>query len=495
MAEPRISAREAAAKSKAQLIGLFLGPAVFVVLMLIGAPAELGFSGWVVVALLSLMAIWWVTEAIPIPITSLLPLVVLPMFGVRNIQEAAAPYADRIIILLLGGFIIAKSVERWGLHERLALLTVSQAGAKPAGLCLGFLIASAVLSAWISNTATTIMLMPVALSVAQSLGAKKGEGAPLAVALCLSVAYGASIGGLATPVGTPTNLIVIGALEQVGDDRLDFATWMSFGVPTVLLMIPAAWFVLTKLSGPIGTPAGNPQKVVRERLEALGDWTRPEIRTLIVFSVIAFFWIFRRAFIQDLTLFGVAPFAGLTDHVIAIAGAIAMFLVPAGCKQDRGAMLLDWDTAKDIPWDVVLLFGGGLSIAAAMTSTGLGTYLADQMAGLTSLPGVLLILVFAMFVIFWTEVTSNVATAAALMPVIVAVAAAAEMDLAALAIPVALSASCAFMFPMATAPNAIAFATHEVSIARMARIGIKLNLIAVLIITLVASVLTPLIIR
>lgn len=483
------------AKTPIQLGALFAGPAMFAILLLIGAPEGLSREGWVVVALLVLMATWWITEAIPIPITSLLPLVVLPLFGVRTMQEASLPYADRIIMLLLGGFIIAKSVERWNLHERLALLTVRVVGGRPEGLCAGFLIASALLSAWISNTATTIMLIPVALSVAQSLGAVRRAGSTLAVALCLSVAYGASIGGLATPVGTPTNLIVIGALEQAGDTRLDFATWMMFGVPTVLLLLPIAWFVLTKLSGKIETDGGDPQAVVKKRLAALGAWTTPEIRTLIVFGIIASFWIFRKAFIQDLTLFGMQPFAGLTDHVIAIGGAIAMFLVPSGCNHTRGAMLLNWDTAKSIPWDVVLLFGGGLSIASAMTATGLGTYIADQMGGLMNLPFLLVIIVLTLAIIFWTEVTSNVATAAALMPVTIAIAVGAGLDPAGLAIPVALAASCAFMFPMATAPNAIAFASGEVSIARMARIGVKLNLLSVIAITIIATTLAPMLLR
>jgi sodium-dependent dicarboxylate transporter 2/3/5 len=268
---------------------------------------------------------------------------------------------------------------------------------------------------------------------------------------------------------------------------------MAFGVPAVALLIPAAWFVLNRLSGPVPRAEGCPQEEVRRRLAALGAWTRPEVRTLLVFCVIAFFWIFRRAFIQDLALFGVRPFAGLTDHVIAVAGAILMFLVPAGCREDRRAALLDWDTAKTIPWDVILLFGGGLSLASAITATGLGDYLGEQLSGLTSLPLILIMLSLAVVVIFATEVTSNVATAAALTPVVVAIASAGGIDPVTLAIPVALSASCAFMFPMATAPNAIAYASGEVSIARMARIGVKLNLLGVVAITCLAYLLTPLI--
>ena len=479
-----------------QRAGLAAGLAGFVAVMLLPVPEGLAREGWMVVALLVLMAAWWVSEAVPIPITSLLPLVVLPVFGVASIQEAADPYAHRVVFLLLGGFILAKSVERWGLHERLALLTVSRFGARPAGLSMGFLVAAALLSAWISNTATTIMLMPVALSVAASLGAERGRGDTLAVALCLSVAYGASIGGLATPVGTPTNLIVIGALEEAGDLRLSFARWMMIGVPTVLVLIPAAWLVLTRLSGRIEiTDAGDAQGVVRGRLAALGAWSAPERRTLIVFGVTALFWVFRRAFIQDFEVAGVQPFAGLTDHVIAVAGAIAAFLVPSGSRSEPGTMLLDWDTAVRIPWDVLLLFGGGLSLAAAITATGLGGWLGERMGGLTELPPLLLVLSLALFVIFATEMTSNVATAAALMPVVIAMAAGAGADPAGLAVPVALAASCAFMFPMATAPNAIAYASGEVTIPRMARVGLKLNLIGVALITLLASALTPLLLH
>ena len=480
-------------RSPIQWVILFLAPLLFCLIVLMPEPEGMAPSAWIVTGLLVWMALWWVSETIPIPITSLLPIVILPLFGIRTVQEATTPYGDRIVFLLLGGFIIAKSVERWRLHERLALLTVSRAGAHPAGLSLGFLVAAALLSAWISNTATSIMLMPVALSVAVNLGAERGKGTPLAVALCLSVAYGASIGGLATPVGTPTNLIVMGALEQAGHDKLTFANWMAFGVPTVLCLIPAAWFVLTRLSGPLGATDGDPQTVVREKLKALGPWTRPEVRTLMAFSVIAFFWIFRRAFIQDLTLFGVQPFAGLTAHVIAIAGAIAMFLIPAGCPNDRGAMILNWSTAKTLPWDVVLLFGGGLSLAAAITSTGLGLWIGDSLSALMSIPTLLIILMLTAMVIMATEVTSNVATAAALMPVVIALGAGSGVDPVALGVPVALAASCAFMFPMATAPNAIAFASGEVSIARMAIIGAKLNVLAIIIITLIAFVVTPMI--
>ena len=485
------TAKTDTAKTRVQTAALIVGPLLAAGLLVLPVPNGLSFAAWAVVPLLALMVVWWVTEAIPIPVTSLLPLVFLPLLGVADMRAAAAPYFSPIVVLLLGGFVAAKTVERWGLHERLALLTVARAGGSPGGLVLGFLVASAMLSAWISNTATSIMLMPVALSVAYALGAPRGASAPLGVALVLAVAYGASIGGLATPIGTPTNLIVLGVLEQSGDTRIGFGTWMAFGVPAVLLLIPAAWVVLTRLSGRIEIVDGDAQAVVRARLTALGPWTPPERRALTVFAVLAFFWVFRRAFIQDASLFGVRPFAGLTDAGIAVAGAIAMFLVPSGSRRERGTMLLDWDNAARIPWDVLLLFGGGLSLAAAINATGLGAWLGEAMRPLSVLPGIVLILALALFVIFATELTSNVATASALMPVVLAMALATGLDPASLAVPVALSASCAFMFPMATAPNAIAYASGEVSIPRMARIGLKLNLIGVLLIAGLAQIVVP----
>lgn len=486
----------ARAKTPVQRGALVLAPLLASALLFLPPPGTLGFEAWALTALIAWMVAWWVTEAVPIPVTSLLPVVFLPLLGIADITAAAAPYASPIVALLLGGFVVAKAVERWGLHERLALLTVIRAGGSPQALVAGFLVAAALLSAWISNTATTIMLMPVALSVAYALGVRRGAGEALGVALVLAVAYGASIGGLATPIGTPTNLIVLGVLEGAGDTRIDFATWMAFGVPAVLILLPAAWVVLTKLSGRLDGGAlagGDARFVLRERLTRLGAWTPPERRTLIVFAVIALFWVFRRAFIQDLLLLGIQPFAGLTDPVIAVAGAVAMFLVPSGSKAEPGTMLLDWPTARSIPWDVLLLFGGGLSLALVITTTGLGDAMGRGMEGLAGLPSLLLILTLALFVIFATELTSNVATAAALMPVILAMATATGLDPASLAVPVAMAASCAFMFPMATAPNAIAYGTGEVTIPRMARVGVKLNLIGVVLIAGLAQVIVPLV--
>lgn len=479
------------ARRPVQRIGLALGSVLFVLIMIAPRPDALAFEAWVCVALLVLMAVWWVTEALPIPITSLLPLIVLPFFGVADMRAAAAPYFSPVVVLLMGGFLAATAVERWRLHERLALLTVLRAGSGRRALIAGFLAAAALLSAWISNTATSIMLMPVALSVAFQVGGRAGASTPLTQSLILAVAYGASIGGLATPVGTPTNLIVMGALEGAGDDRLSFARWMMLGVPAVLLLIPAAWLILASRIGRHEDGQGDPQGIIRQRLAALGPWSPPEVRALMVFGVMAFFWVFRRALLQDLEIAGVTPFAGLSDALIAVAGAVAMFIVPSGCPKERGTMLLEWETAVRIPWGVLLLFGGGLSLAAAITATGLGAWLGEEMAALSGLPVVLTILALTLFVIFATEFTSNVATAATLMPIILAMGSFSGLDPAQLAVPVALAASCAFMFPMATAPNAIAYATGEITIGRMALIGLRLNILGVAAITCLATVLGP----
>lgn len=492
--EASMPVKRAGGKKPYQWIGLFLGAGLALLLLFLPKPEGLSREAWTVVALLVLMAIWWVTEAIPIPITSLLPLVVLPLFGIKSIAEAAVQYSSPIVMLLLGGFIIAKSVERWNLHARLALNIVNVFGAHPSGLVAGFMLASALLSMWISNTATTIMLTPIALSVAAAVLGKKAGGAPFTISIILAIAYGASIGGLATPIGTPTNLIIINYFESTGDMRFSFDRWMMIGLPVVAVMLPAAWFVLTKWAVKIKVQEGDAGKtVIEEALARLGQWSAPEIRVLLVFSVIAFAWMFRRLILQDMEIFGVKPFAGLTDHVIAIAGAIAMFLVPSGSRSEKGTMLLDWQTGSQIPWGVLLLFGGGLSLAAAITSSGLAAWLGVQMAGLTALPTIVIILTLVTFVIFATELTSNVATASALLPVVVAIAAGGGADPALLAIPVAMAASCAFMLPMATGPNAIVYASGEISIPRMAAIGLRLNLIGVVLITLIVYWLTPLI--
>ena len=468
--------------------GLWIGIVGAVALQFLPRPEGLSPEAWLTVSMMVLMVSWWVTEAVPIAVTALVPLIVLPVGQVMPIKTAAIPYSSPTVLLLLGGFIIAKSVERWHLHRRIALNVVAMAGDRPAAIVAGFMVASALLSMWISNTATMIMLAPIALSVAQAIVGGGQRAAPLTIALLLGLAYGASIGGIATPVGTPTNLIVMAYLDSELGISVAFADWLKLGLPVVAVMLPVAWLVVTRWAITIRASDGAAGgEVVRRELASLGPITTPERRVLMTFSVVALLWVFRRP-LTDLSINGATPLAGMTDHVVAIFGAVILFLIPAGVKRER---LLDWDTAVQIPWGVALLFGGGLSMAAAITSTGLAAWLGTQLAGLAALPLAVLILALVTFVIFATELASNVATASALLPVLGALAVAGGVDPVLLSVPVAMAASCAFMLPIATGPNAVAFSTGEVSIATMARVGLSLNLAGVILISAVLYAIGP----
>ena len=477
-----------APRTKTQLIGLLLGASLFLLMQLSSPPAGMSADAWLVASLGVLMVTWWVTEAIPIAATALAPMAVLPFGGVAELREIAAPYMSPIVILLMAGFIIAKAIEKWNLHERIALNVVSLVGSRPPALIGGFMIASALLSMWISNTATSLIMTPIALSVASAIAGESMEKAgPFRIALVLAVAYACSIGGLTTPVGSPTNLIVIGYLADQGVD-VSFAEWMRVGAVVVFLVLPLAWAVLVMAGGKrfdVGEGGQDAKIVITERLKALGGLRAPEARTLAVFSVVALSWMFRSQ-IQK-----IPGFDYLNDQIIAVVGAIAFFILPSGARSAPSAPLLDWSSAERIPWGVVLLFGGGLSLASAMTSTGLAAYLATYFDFLGAMPVFFVVLAIVVLVLSMTEVTSNVATASALLPLIGAIALATDYDLMTLAFPLGFAASCAFMLPMATGPNAVAYASGAVSIGQMARIGFRVNLIAAIVISVVIVFLAP----
>jgi len=356
------------------------------------------------------------------------------------------------------------------------------------------MLASAVLSMWISNTATSIMMVPIALSVAATLGdSLKGQQKAFTVALLLGIAYACSIGGLGTPIGTPTNLIVIGYLNDYHDMQIDFAQWMMFGIPLVILLLPIVWLALTKFIFRISSSAMHEaENNVQARYTALGEMTTPQTRTLIVFCIIASLWAFRSP-LSELTIGAYTPLAGLTDHVTAVIAVLLCFIMPAGESGKPKQRLLDWKVAERIPWGVVLLFGGGMSLAQSISQTGLSTYLGQNLYVLADLPALVLILVVTTFVISLTEITSNVATASAVMPVIGAMALVAGIPIELVAIPVALAAGCAFMLPMATGPNAVVFATTKVSLRKMASVGITINIIAIIIITTLSYFIAPMV--
>lgn len=459
-------------------IGLVLGPVIAILIALMPAPEGLERGGMLVAGLLALMAVWWATEAVPIAVTSLLPLALMPLFDIMSLREVAAPYADPVVLLLLGGFIVALAVEKWNLHRRIALNILIVSGARLKLLAAGFMLATALLSMWISNTATSLMMAPIAISVAMSAGA----GTRLATALLLGIAYSASIGGLATPVGTPTNLIAMGWLEESAGITISFREWMGFGLPVVALMLPAAWFVVTWGLKATREQAEAARGVIRHEHAGLGPITRPQARVAIVFGLIAGAWILREQLVQ------VPGLGGLTDMGIAIIGAVVMFLVPHGDAATRAAGrgfgLLDWEDGKGIPWEVVLLFGGGLSLAAGVQASGLAEWLGTALAGFGSLPPILLILMIVTLLIFLTEVMSNVAAMTTFLPILGAMAAATGADVRSLVLPCAMAASCAFMLPIATGPNAVVFGTRQITIRTMARTGLWLNLCCIAIVTL-----------
>jgi sodium-dependent dicarboxylate transporter 2/3/5 len=439
------------------------------------------------------MAVWWMTEAIPIPATSLLPLALFPLAGVADLEAAAAPYANPLIFLFLGGFLIARAIERWGLHRRIALAVVHRVGTRPTRLVAGFMAAAAFLSLWISNTATAMLMLPIALSlVALVRGEAAGDGegpirgdevgSRFALCLMLGIAYACSIGGMGTLIGTPTNALLAAFVADAYGRVPGFARWLVVGLPVVLVGLPLAHLTLTRVVFPIRVreiPGGR-AFVERERA-ALGPMSRPEKGVAAVFALTALAWV-GRPLIQPWL-------PGLTDTGIAMLAALALFVVPA--DRHEGTFLLDWKTARGLPWGVLLLFGGGLSLAAAVRDTGLADWIGGGLTGASALPGPLLLVLVAAVILLLTELTSNTATPAAFQPVVASLAAATGEDPLRLLTVVALAASGAFMLPVATPPNAIVYGSGLVTIPQMARAGLLMNLLFLGLVTAVAWFLAP----
>lgn len=476
-------------------IGAVVGPAIAFAMLLAGAPDGLPTPGWQTLALLAWMVVWWVTEPVPIAATSLLPMVWLPLCGIVPIADATGAYADPIVFLFIGGFIIAVAIEHWRLHERIALAMIAAVGTRPVALVGSFALASCALSMWISNTATTMMLVPMAVGVAQAIAHSSGhdhghdrehdreQAAPLTAALVLMVAYGASIGGIGTPVGSPTNLVAMGYLRKEGLD-LDFAQWMAIAIPLMMVMLLACWWLLSR---PLRDHGAHPDvaRLLAERRGALGPMSTPERRVLMVFAMVALAWMFAPL------LKKIDGLSGLNDTVIAIAGALALFAIPAGDAAQPARRLLDWKTAERIPWGVALLFGGGLSVAAAMEAHGVSGWLGDALSGMRTLPPIAVVLLLAALTVFASEFMSNVATLAAFLPVVGAVSVATGLPPLVLVFTASMAASLAFMMPAGTAPNAIAYGTGAVKMRQMIRVGLWLNLIGIAAITVVGEWLAP----
>lgn len=463
--------------SRRRRVALAAALALFLLVLLLPAPEGLPPAGWRVAAVVVLMAVLWMTEAVPLAATALLPLVLFPALGVAPVDAAAAPYANPLIFLFMGGFLIALAIERWNLHRRLALLLLAAIGAREDLQVAGVMLATAAVSMWVSNTATALMMLPVALSIVPRDG--NGEIAArhknFAAALLLAVAYGASIGGVATLVGTPPNALFAGYMLDHHGVEIGFGRWMLIGVPIAAAMLVITWVLLTRVRYRISrAPVRGAHAAVREALAELGPASVAEKRTALVFGATALLWITRPLFEKGL------PAGLLSDTGIAMAGALALFLVPTG--RARGERLLDWAHAERLPWGVLLLFGGGLSLAAAIANSGLADWLGGQLTALDAWPTLILVAVIVLLITAFSELASNTATAATFLPVVAALALSVGEDPLALAIPAALAASFGFMLPVATPPNAIVFASGRISVGEMLRAGAWLDVLGVLVI-------------
>lgn len=465
-------------------IPIAAGLLLFILLLVLPAPDGLSVEGWRVVAVASLMIVWWITEAIPVPATALAPIALFPITGATTGGAATSPYGDPIIFLFMGGFILALAMERWNLHRRIALNIVARTGTQQGRIVAGFMLATAFVSMWVSNTATVVMMLPVALSVVGLLEDDSGEAkSKFPLALLLGVAYAASIGGVATLIGTPPNALLAGALNQTYGYDIGFGRWMIIGVPVAVLMLLAAWLFLTKLTIRLdkGEVAGAAE-LFRSEIAKLGAWSVPEKRVAVVFVVTAFAWVFR-TILDDYI-------PGLNDTSIAILAALVLFVLPAG--DGKGGALIEWKHALRLPWGVLVLFGGGLSLAAAVVSTGLDQWIGGQVGTIAGvLPLIGIVVLVSGVILLLTEFTSNTATAATFLPLVAALAISLGENPLMLAVPAALAASMAFMLPVATPPNALVFGSGHVTIPQMATQGIWLNLAAIVVIsTLGYAVLT-----
>jgi len=468
-----------------QWSGWALGPAALLATLVLPPPEGLSVEGWHTAGAAWLMAVFWICESLPIPVTALLPLVLFPMLHLGDIRETAAPFANPVVYLFLGGFIIALSMQRWNLHRRIALNLIGFMGTKPRRIIAGFLLATSMLSMWVSNTATTLMMLPIALSVVQLFPAGKQRGADsFAAALVLSVAYGATTGGMATLIGTPPNALLAAYVDKVYGITLGFAQWMLIGVPVMLVALPVVYFLLTRISFSLGEREipGIDELLAREKAR-LGAFSRGEKTVTAVFALTALCWIFQPLLAQ------IAPL--VSDTTIAIMGALLLFVIPVDLR--RGEFTMTWDAARKLPWEVLLLFGGGLSLAGNIEKHGLSRYLGDLCGVLQGMPMLATLCIVCFGILMLTELTSNMATAATFLPIAAAVALSFGQSPLLFLIPVALAANCSYMMPVGTPPNAIVFGSGHISLPQMAKAGMWMNILLVPIIIGMVMLLGPLV--
>ena len=469
------------------ILGLILGPILFLVIMIFVDAEGLSFEAKCILASTAWMAIWWVTECVPISVTALLPIVLFPLTGGMDLATTTAAYGHKLVFLFVGGFLIALAIEKWHLHKRLALNIIRVTGSNKSRVILGFMLATAFLSMWISNTATSIMILPVGLAIISQLKddpkTVENENEVFGKSLMIAIAYSASIGGMATLIGTPPNMVLAGVVEESYGIKLNMFDWMKFGVPLSSFLLFVCWLYLTKIAFKFKNEefsAGREE--IQRQIKKLGRFSNEEIKVLIVFTLTALGWIFRGS-IETI-------FPMIDDTIIAIFFAVTLFIIPTK-NQKTNTTLLVWNDTVKLPWGILILFGGGMAIASAFGKSGLALWIADLLTNLNDVSLFLIILIIVTSINLLTEVTSNMATTAMLLPVLVTIALAIDVHPYFLLVAATLAASCAFMLPISTPPNAVVFGSGFLKIEDMFKKGVWMNLISIITITLVVYYTLP----
>ena len=462
--------------------GLLLGPLAFLILDTTLQLEGLAPSAIRVIAVAAWLVLWWMTEAVPLPVTALLPLVLFPVLGIFTIREAAAPYASPIVFLFMGGFLIALAMEKRNLHRRIALNLIRITGTNANGIILGFMLATAFLSMWISNTATTVMMLPIAISVIDLLQDNPEEISVgyrrFALGLMLCIAYSANIGGVTTIIGTPPNVVMVGYMQEFYQYDVAFGPWLLVGIPVCVLLLTITYFLITRVLFPhrLKQLSGS-KSLIMDKLHALGSMSRPEQLVALVFGLTAFGWVFQT---------NINAWLGgeyLDNTIVAMGGGILMFIIPANFRKQE--YLLDWESTTRLPWGILLLFGGGLCLAQGMETTGIVEWIGDRIKGSSDVSLWWLVLLLTAFALFMTEIMSNVALTVIFVPMVFGIAEGFDIEPLHLAIPVTLAASCAFMMPVSTPPNAVVFSSGYIRIGDMVKAGFFLNLISILVLVLI----------
>jgi sodium-dependent dicarboxylate transporter 2/3/5 len=469
-------------------LGLYLGPITFVLIYFLVESPGLSLEAKAMLALAAWMAIWWISEAIPIAATAFLPLIFMPLLGILPISKVSANYMHPTVMLYMGGFLLATGIEKWGLHRRIALNIINLLGTDLRRIVLGFILATGILSMWISNSATSLMMLPIGLAVVGQFRTQLGESNSsiadrLGKNIMLGIAYSASIGGVATLIGTPTNTIMVAVIQDLYGYTIGFNEWFMFGLPLSAVLLMICWYYLVSSANPLPKRFSLPDEksIIGKQLSNLGKTTYEEWNVMIVFGLVCVGWI-----IKDYVLLDLLP--SINDTIIVLVGVVALFILPSSTGEDR---ILDWKTAERIPWGILILFGGGLALAEGFQSTGLAEWIGQKFTLLEGISFFLLLMIIVASVNFLTEVTSNVATASMLLPILASVALKLDLHPFGLMVGATLAASCAFMLPVATPPNAVVFGSGYLQMKDMVKAGFWLNIISILLVTLMVYFVLP----